>query len=235
MPTAITLASVDFSTTALVKGLPAISGLDTWAYFGGSLAASQNVGPSGAFTNHSSGPPTYTANYIHCQNGVGAIQTASSFHAAETALIACRQIPQGSPVGGQVVIVGNWYNGYLGYNPFTGGATGVQMFNGNTINLSLVTPPITDWRFFAFTTGGNTTPMDYDLTKNLSATGSGPSTNTTGSMLKTLGTGNAAAGSNNGTVDIAFFASYTTILTKPQIDQVYASARQSLLLRGITV
>ena len=109
MPTAITLAGVDFSASAIVKPLPVIAGLDTWAYFGKDLATSQNVGPSGAFTNFSAGAPTYFPNYIHCQNATGAIQTQSPFHApSESALIVCRQTPVASQVGAQVYVVGNY-------------------------------------------------------------------------------------------------------------------------------
>ena len=237
MPTAITLAGVDFSASALVKPLPVIAGLDTWAYFGKDLATSQNVGPSGAFTNFSAGPPTYFPNYIHCQNATGAIQTQSPFHApSETALIACRQTPVTSQVGTQVFIVGNYNNGYLGYDPYTGGSTAFQVFTGVTVNFSLVTSPITDWRFFAATVGGGANPMSYDLTKNLSATSATPVTNPAGAMLKILGSSQSTnLATNNGACDIAFFGSYNAILTKPQIDAIYASVKQSLGLRGITV
>lgn len=237
MPTAITLAGVDFSASAIVKPLPVIAGLDTWAYLGKDLATSQNVGPSGAFSNFSAGPPTYFPNYIHCQNATGALQTQSSWHApSETLLVACRQTPVGSQIGSQVFIIGNAYNGYLGYSPYVGGSTAVQFFTGGAINFSLITPPITDWRFIAATHGGGVNPMIYDLTKNLSATAGSSTTNTVNAVLKILGSSQSTAiGTNNGACDIAFFGSYNAILTKPQIDAIYASVKQSLGLRGITV
>ena len=237
MPTAITLAGVDFSASAIVKPLPVIAGLDTWAYLGKDLATSQNVGPSGAFTNFTAGPPTYFPNYIHCQNATGALQTQSPFHSpSESALIACRQTPVASQVGTQVFIVGNYYNGYIGYSPYVGGSTALQVFSGGTVNVGLVTPPITDWRFFAVTHGGGANPMSYDLTKNLSATNATSYTNTAGAMLKILGSSQSTnLATNNGACDIAFFASYNAILTKPQIDSIYASVKQSLGLRGVVV
>jgi hypothetical protein len=111
----------------------------------------------------------------------------------------------------------------------------MQMFNGASVNLSLVTPPITDWRFFACVMGGGVVPAVYDLTKNVNNIGATPSTNTLGAMLKIIGSHTSAIGTNNNACDIAFFASYTVCLTKPQIDAIYASVRQSLALRGITV
>jgi|KBSSwiStaDraftv2_1062776.scaffolds.fasta_scaffold30242_2 hypothetical protein len=235
MPTAITLAGVDFSASALVKPPPVLPNMDGWAYFGKDLATSQNVGTAGPWTNHTAGAPIYSPAYMHCQNATGGLQTPLSWHAAETMLFASRQVPVASQVGAQALIVSGFNSGFIGYSPYVG-VTALQMYNGNTVSLSMPVSPITDWHFFACTIGGNTTPMIYDLTRNLSATGAGPVTNTpSGVNLKVFGTGGTAIGTNNGAVDIAFVANYSGILTKPQIDAIYASVKQSLGLRGIII
>ena len=231
MPTAISLAGASFSNP-LIKGLPALANMEGWAYFGGDLAKSQNVGSGGAWTNFLAGP-TWFPNYAHCVNGVGAIQTPIGLRAAETSLFAARMLSIGGDAGTGALSDRGCAVAFI--PSFIAG--GLQVTTVGTLQtVALVDHPVTPWRFYAVTTGGGVVPAVYDLTNNLSAVGATPTTNTPSTAIKVLGSSNSAAfPTNNRQIDIAFFGFYAAVLSKANIDLIYASVKQSLALRGIAV
>jgi len=229
MATAVQLAGTAFPTP-LIQALPTLSGLQGWSYFGGDLTKSQNAAPGGvAYSNLGAGP-AFQPNYARCgavTPGAG-VQTGITLFTAETVLVVARYV-SGS-VGASLGLVTWGANGLL-LTPLTGGSTGVQIAHGG-VTTSLVDPPITAWRFYAATIGGGVASAVYDLTNNLSNTGA-VATITAAGTLKAIG--QAPPSTNNQVVDIAFAASYNAIISKANIDLIYASVKQSLALRGIVV
>jgi hypothetical protein len=222
--------------------LPTIAGLQAWAYFGTDLAHSQNmVAGASAFTHYGTGP-TYLSNAIRCPNGVGAIQTPVPAFAAETHLIVCKCNAQSS-ARGSVSIVQNLTTGgsSLGFGSLQGGTFIPQNFTlqntsgtpGSAV-VNVTVPGTTSHAFYAGTNGGGTIAQAYDLTHATSASATGTGTNNFfGTHI--VGSTAGAPTTPDTSVDIAFWGYYSAVLTKPQIDAIYASVKQSLALRGIAV
>jgi len=98
------------------------------------------------------------------------------------------------------------------------------------------TPPITidggNFKFYAATAGKNTVMNLYDLTDNYVSTGTaGANIGSATPVNVILGGNSITAGGNDRKTDTAFYAMYNSILTKPQIDQIYAAVKDLLLLR----
>lgn len=243
MPTALTLAGVDFSANPLIKALPTIAGLQAWCYFGTDLAHSQNMVPGSAANTHYLVGPTYLANAIRCPNGVGAIQSPIGAFAAETHLIVCKCNAQASGRGTVSIVQNNGTGGAtMGFGSLQGGTYIPQTFimqgtagtPGNaTVNVAL--PNSTSFAFYAGTNGGATIAQAYDLTHNTSGSASGTGTNSFFAGTHIIGSTSGAPTSPDTSVDIAWWAYYSAVLTKPQIDSIYASVKLSLAGRGITV
>jgi len=233
MPTAVQLASAAF-VNPLLKPLPNVAGLMAWSYWGGSLAASQNViAAGGAYSNFGTGP-TWSANYGHCVSGVGQILSAVLANApAQTVLAACRWVSGGTGGAGNTIVQPSSGGGMIAQLMNTGAS--VQMTASGVASPTAValTATNTAFKFYAFEAGGGNAAFVYNLTDGTNATG-GTAGNMTGAA-SAYWIGGGAAGANNQQADIAFFALYNSFVSKANIDSIYAHVKDVLTSRGITV
>jgi hypothetical protein len=230
MPTAVQLAGASF-VNPLYKPLPSVPGLVAWSYWGGSLAASQNViSAGGAYTNYLTGP-VWSPAYGHCVSGVGQIQSAFNGTApAQTCLVAARWVSGGT--GGAAASI---ESGAALVPSLVGGGASVQL---TATGIAQPTPVVlnttaTAFKFYAFQAGNGNAAFIYDLTANLSATGGTAGNITPGAANILLG--GATPGANNQQCDIAFLAHYNSFVSKPNIDLIYAHVKDVLAGRGIVV
>jgi len=232
MPTAVQLAGASF-VNPLLRPLPAVAGLVAWSYWGGSLAASQNViAAGGAYSNYAAGPgPTWSPAYGHCVSGVSQIQSAfNGTSAAQTCLIAGRWVSGGT--GGAVASI---ESGSSLQPSFVAGGASVQLLATGVAQPTAVVlaTPATAFKFFAFQAGGGNGATIYDLTAGTNATGGTPGNITSNAATNLLGGG--TPGANNQQSDIAFLAHYNAFVSKANIDLIYAHVKDVLAGRGITV
>jgi hypothetical protein len=247
MPSNIQLPLATF-TNPTIHNLPNIAGLDFWTFFGTSIAASPNQGGGGGWANAGSGPIAWQPNYFtgtlgFCLQSVNQFVNSSFATSGVTEFLVARHVA-GSGTTGATVSAMSAVPGIVTFQPFSGAAaaTGISGFISGTPNPVLLgpasTPPAANvtintgaFKCYAIQggTAGAVTHL-YDLTDGYQADAATAGAVAGGALSMFIG-GSSATPGNDRRVDVAFFAKYATLLTKPQIDQIYAALKDLLLLR----
>lgn len=248
------LSQATFSPSNTILTLPpSITTPTLWAYIGGSLAASQNMVPGGtAFSNVGAGPfyPTgqssiygagYGTMYAHTSVAAATALIDGADAGGSTTLIVAFRTAAGSGVIPLLSSVGTDGKGMsmvlqpAASNEITVSVKGTAL----TLNTNLARG-FTAFSMIADVHTDGTGDTTYDLTGNAtlgSASGAtlrNVSANSGGWSIGddvSTSTGHATAG----LVDIAFAAVVPAALSLGTLQAIYASVKQSLGFRGITI